>query len=307
MIEDVLLAATDLTRSYGRIAALRGLDLELRRGEILGFLGLNGAGKSTAMQLLAGAMSADRGSVSVCGHDLQRAGRTARRQIGYLPQSPPLYDDMRVSEYLRLIARIHGVASKSADSAVEHASAMCGLADVGKRLIGHLSGGYRQRVGLAQAVLHDPSVLILDEPTSGLDPAQIRDVRALVTALAPDRAIMVSTHILSEVRVLATRVMILHEGRVVHDAPNDASGGLLRVRFMHEPASADVLALPGVEAAERGSDGYWLLQTGEDAAAGVAEHAVNAGWGIVELIQHYDALEHLFLRLTAGETVTACA
>ncbi|MEQ8661720.1 MAG: ABC transporter ATP-binding protein, partial [Gammaproteobacteria bacterium] len=207
---DVLLAARGLTRRFGHRTALAGIDITLRRGEVLGFLGLNGAGKTTTMQILSGALVADAGRVEVCGHDLARAPRDARAALGYLPQTPPLYDDMLVDEYLALCARLHAIARSAVAAAVARARARCGLADVGGRLIRHLSRGYQQRVGIAQAIVHEPAVLILDEPTNGLDPAQIRDVRALLTGLAGERAVIVSTHVLGEVRTLATRIAILH-------------------------------------------------------------------------------------------------
>lgn len=307
MTEDMLLAATDLTRSYGRIRAVDGVQLQVGRGETLGLLGLNGAGKSTTLQILAGALSANRGRVSICGHDLAGDGRAARRLIGYLPQTPPLYDDMEVAEYLNFIARIQGVARSGLSDTVQRATARCGLSDVVGRLIRHLSQGYQQRVGIAQAVLHEPAVLLLDEPTNGLDPAQIRDVRELITSLAPQRATIVSTHILSEVRMLATRIVIMHEGRVVHDAPNGSALDTLRVSFAHQPQVEALTAIDGVVAAEWHEQGYWLLRCDEDCSPRVAECAVRAGWGIAEMIKNYDALEHLFLRLTAGDSVVAAA
>jgi len=300
--DDVLLAARGLGRRFGHRMALADVDITLHRGEVLGFLGLNGAGKSTTMQILAGALVADTGTVEVCGHDLARHGRAARRALGYLPQTPPLYDDMLVDEYLALCARLHGVPRRELAAAVGHARRRCGLDEVGARLIRHLSRGYQQRVGIAQAIIHDPAVLILDEPTNGLDPAQIRDVRTLIGALATERAVMVSTHVLGEIRLLATRIAILHQGRIVHDADNRASGGRVRVRFAHPPPPAALRGLAGVHAAEPLADGGFVIDLDDGAAAraAFADAASAAGWGLVELTSDYDALEHLFMRLTAG-------
>ena len=299
---DVLLAARGLGRRFGRRVALADVDITLRRGEVLGFLGLNGAGKSTTMQILAGALVADAGTVEVCGHDLRRDGRAARHALGYLPQTPPLYDDMLVDEYLALCARLHGVARRDLAGAVARARRRCGLDDVGARLIRHLSRGYQQRVGIAQAIIHDPSVLILDEPTNGLDPAQIRDVRSLIGELAAERAVMVSTHVLGEIRLLATRIAILHEGRIVHDADNRGAGGRVRVRFNRPPVPSAVCEVAGVHAAEPLGDGGFVIDLDDDASAraAFAATASAAGWGLVELTSDYDALEHLFMRLTAG-------
>ncbi|CAN0506056.1 unnamed protein product, partial [Phaeothamnion confervicola] len=174
------------------------------------------------MKILCGALAASSGTVDIVGHSLAAAPQAAKAELGYLPEVPPLYRDMLVKDYLRACARLHGVATDALSAAVARARQRCGLQDVGARLISHLSKGYQQRVGIAQAIVHEPQVLILDEPTAGLDPGQIRDVRELIRELGRDRAVIVSTHILPEVRALATRIMILHQGRVVHDAAASA-------------------------------------------------------------------------------------
>ncbi|MGR8921470.1 MAG: ABC transporter ATP-binding protein [Gammaproteobacteria bacterium] len=307
MSDEVLLAARGLRRAYGRITALSGVDVEIRRGEVLGFLGLNGAGKSTTMQILAGALAADAGTVTIAGHDLRRKPGAARAALGYLPQTPPLYDDMLVDEYLGFCAAIRGVARGARAGAVAAARGRCGLGDVGARLLRHLSQGYRQRVGIAQAIVHDPAVLILDEPTTGLDPAQIRDVRRLIAELAAGHAVMLSTHVLPEVRALASRVMILHEGRIVHDGPVDARQGHLRLRCGRPPPAAALRALPGVRAVNAdGADGF-LVDADAAAAPALAAAAVREGWDLLELTPDYDTLEQLFLRLTSGEPIERAA
>ncbi|MEX2479919.1 MAG: ABC transporter ATP-binding protein [Gammaproteobacteria bacterium] len=302
MTDDVLLAAHGLVRNFGRHQALCGIDLTLRRGEVLGFLGLNGAGKSTALQILAGALARHGGEITICGHDLERAPRAARAALGFLPQVPPLYDDMLVDEYLALCGRLHGLAGGALATALARARQRAGLGDCGNRLIRHLSQGFRQRTGIAQAILHDPPVVLLDEPTAALDPAQIRDVRELIRDLGRQHAVLVSTHILPEVRLLANRVMILHQGHIVHDAPVGAALGPVRIRFAHEPARAALIAIAGVHQAQRLDDGAWLLDIDQrlTSAETIASSAVAAGWGVRELIADYDALEYLFMRLTAG-------
>ncbi len=306
MSEQVLLAADGLTRSFGRQRAVDGVSLELRHGEVLGFLGLNGAGKTTTMQMLAGALAADAGRVTIAGHDLARQPAAARRALGYLPQTAPLYDDMRVDEYLRFCARARGLAGAGLARAVDRARARCGLSAVGRRLVRTLSQGYRQRVGLAQAIVHEPAVLILDEPTTGLDPAQIREVRALIGELAAERAILISTHILPEVRLLATRVAILHHGRVVHDAAGDAARRI-RVRLARDPGAPALKAIAGVGAVERAPGGDWLLAADAAVAGAVVAAAAEGDWGLSALVPDYDALEHEFLRVTAGEPAAAGA
>ena len=300
MNDEVLLAARGLSRYYGARQALCGVDIVLTRGEILGFLGQNGAGKSTTMQILCGALAASSGTVEIGGCDLASAPLAAKAQLGYLPEIPPLYRDMLVDDYLAACARLHGLAADAVRGAVASARQRCGLNDVGTRLIAHLSKGYQQRVGIAQAIVHDPQVLILDEPTAGLDPGQIREVRELIRELGRQRAIIVSTHILPEVRALATRIVILHHGRVVHDGQASAVRRL-RVRLRHDPGSAALCALPGVATVDIGPQG-WLLSVAdpEAAAQAFAAHAVAAGWGLIELDPDYDDLEQRFLALTSG-------
>ena len=303
-----LLAAHGLCRFYGARQALFDVDIVLARGEILGFLGQNGAGKSTTMQILCGALAAHAGSVTIGGHGLASAPRAAKALVGYLPEIPPLYPDMLVDDYLAACARVHGVGTEACAAAVARARQRCGLNDVGKRLISHLSKGYQQRAGLAQAIVHEPSVLILDEPTAGLDPGQIRDVRELIRELGRDRAVMISTHIRPEVRALATRFMILNHGRVVHDAPASKTRRL-RVRLRQDPGAEALAALAGVRDVSASGRGWLLTVDGdaEAAAEAFAKAAVAADWGVLELDPDFDDLEHLFMELTDGVAAASAA
>ena len=305
MADEVLVAARGLNRYYGNQQALHDVDITLKRGEVLGFLGLNGAGKTTTMKILAGALRPHGGAVEVAGISLEANPLQAKKSIGYLPEIPPLYAEARVHDYLVWCARLRGMPRGAIDAAVDQAGAQCGLADVGSRLIGHLSKGYQQRIGIAQAIVHNPAVLILDEPSSGLDPRQIRDVRDLIGTLARDRAIIISTHILPQVQVLATRIMILHRGRVAHDAPVEASRGRLRVRFQNELRPGVLDSIGGVHHARSTGGGCWDLEVdnGEAVARAVTERAVAEGWGLIELQPNFDGLEYLFMRLTAGQHV----
>lgn len=308
MMDEVLLAARGLTRYYGIHQVLHNIDMSLRRGEVLGFLGQNGAGKSTTMQILSGALMPSSGRVEICGASLATEPLEAKAELGYLPEVPPLYSDMLVDEYLSGCARLRRVEAGAIAEAVVRCRARCGLADVGQRLIGHLSKGYQQRVGIAQAIVHEPSVLVFDEPTAGLDPVQIRDVRALIRELGRDRAIIVSTHILPEVQTLASRIVILHHGRVVYDAPVAAASRWMRVRFLQDPGAGALAALIGVKSVTAAEDG-WVLEV-EDAkavAVAVTTRAVSANWGLLELHPNYDALEQLFMRLTTGGDSAAIA
>jgi len=194
---------------------IRDISLELKRGEVLGLLGHNGAGKSTTLQLLTGCLHPDSGEISVCGVDLVHQPITAKAHIGYLPEIPPLYRELNVNEYLKYAARLRGIDSASVNAALALAKQRCGLNGVGKKNISILSKGYQQRVGIAQAIIHQPDVIVLDEPTVGLDPAQIRDVRSLIRELGDSHSVILSTHLLSEVESVCDRVEILHTGELV--------------------------------------------------------------------------------------------
>jgi len=209
-----MIEVRNLTKRYGELTAIRDVSFSVARGEILGFLGPNGAGKTTTMRILTGYMPASSGTVAVDGFDVFENSFEVRRRIGYLPETPPLYTDMTVQSYLEFVARIKGVARMDIAAATERALQTCGLLDVRHRLTGHLSKGYRQRVGLAQALIHDPPVLVLDEPTIGLDPRQIIEIRKLIRTLAGDRTVILSTHILPEVSQICEKVVILAGGRI---------------------------------------------------------------------------------------------
>lgn len=219
-----MLHAHKLGRCYGPRVAVSALDLDLRQGEVLGLLGPNGAGKSTAMQLLSGNLAPSSGSVEICGVNLSAQPEAAKAHLGYLPEIPPLYRELAVGEFLRLAARLHRVPKAKLDAAVSQVLQRCGLDEVAKRLIGNLSKGYRQRLGIAQAIVHNPSVIILDEPTTGLDPLQIREIRELIATLGRTHGIILSTHILAEAEALCDRVLILRQGRAVF------GGGMAELR-----------------------------------------------------------------------------
>jgi len=209
-----MIEVRNLTKRYGELTAIRDVSFTVAQGEILGFLGPNGAGKTTTMRILTGFMPATSGSVAVDGFDVFDNSFEVRRRIGYLPESPPLYTDMTVEAYLHFVARIKGVSRSEISEATQRVLETCGLVDVVHRLTGHLSKGFRQRVGLAQALIHDPPVLVLDEPTIGLDPRQIIEIRKLIRHLAGNRTVILSTHILPEVSQICEKVVILSAGRI---------------------------------------------------------------------------------------------
>jgi ABC-2 type transport system ATP-binding protein len=226
-----MIEVANLSKRYGDLTAVQDLSFTAAPGEILGFLGPNGAGKTTTLRVITGFLPATSGTVRVSGFDVFEQSAEVRRRIGYLPESPPLYGDMTVVPYLRFAAKIHGVARGEVGAAVDRAIDTCGLTGVADRLLGHLSKGYRQRVGLAQALIHEPEVLILDEPTNGLDPGQIRDMLAFIRSLGAKRTIVLSTHILSQVLAACHKVVIINEGRVVLEAP---LGDLTRDRSLED-------------------------------------------------------------------------
>ncbi len=267
-----LIQARDVSKSYGVTRAVDKVSFEVRRGEIRGFLGPNGAGKSTTIRIVTGYLAADSGSVRIAGLDVATATLEARKRIGYLPESFPLYREMRVDEYLRFVAASHGLDRRRTAERIEYVLDALELARMTKRLTGTLSKGYRQRVGLAQAIIHDPDILILDEPTNGLDPHQIIEIRALLSNLARGKAILFSTHILQEISAICSRIMIIRGGRIIAD---DTPVELARAV---------------------GSEGTWeVVISGRDRLAD-AERA-KLGGGVVESdIEHRDGR---LLRLAA--------
>jgi len=306
---EAMIAVRDLTKSFGAVDAIRGISFEVGRGEIVGFLGPNGAGKTTTMRILAGVFPATSGEVRIAGHDPAREPLACRRAVGYFPEYAPFYPDLRVAAYLRFVARLKRVPRVERARTVERVLAGCGLEAVAGRRIGTLSKGYRQRVGLAQALCGDPPILVLDEPTIGLDPAQVVEIRALVARLRGDRTVFFSSHILSEVETLCERVIVVARGRVVGEGtPAELSARLGRRRRVvlrvdgPAPDVADALAgLAAVERVERGGDGAFVLEgrAGDDAARAAGEAMQRRGWAIRELREETPDLEAIFLDLVA--------
>lgn len=298
-----------LTKYYGDTPAIQDVCFSVQKGEILGFLGPNSAGKTTTMRILTGFMPPTAGTARVAGLDVTRDSLEIRRRIGYLPETVPLYPEMTVTGYLRYMAALHGVR-KPAD-AVERAMEACGLADRRDMLIGKLSKGYRQRVGLAQALVHDPEILILDEPTIGLDPRQIIEVRNLIKGLGGNHTIILSTHILPEVSQVCERVMIINKGRIVaEDTPERLTTRLRGSEQLYlqvgEPASDTVKRLrkvTGVQSVAEKEKGCYEIEYAleADPRPQIAELAVNEGWKLLELRRVSMSLEEIFLTLTTED------
>ena len=289
-----------LTKRYGGFTALHDVTFQVGRGEVVGFLGPNGAGKSTTMRILCGCIGASSGRARLAGHDVLDAPDEVKRRIGYLPEVPPLYPTMTVEDYVTFAARLKGVEDPAA--ATDRALGRVGLGDVRGRVIDHLSKGYRQRVGLAQALVHDPDVLVLDEPTSGLDPAQRKEIRELLTELAAgDRTVVLSTHVLAEVEAVCERVVIINRGRVVamdsiEALANRSHRVRLRVARPSEALPAALHTVAGVSTVQGDADGSWLVSADRDVREPVAAAAVP--FGLLELGAGQN-LEDVYLQLTA--------
>jgi ABC-2 type transport system ATP-binding protein len=307
-----------LTKRYGRVTAVHDVSFRVERGEILGFLGPNGAGKTTTMRILTGYMPATEGKAIVAGFDVFDQPIEAKRRTGYLPETPPLYPDMSVSEYLDFVAKIKGVPSADRRARVQSVMGRTRVTDMANRLCGKLSKGYKQRVGLASALIHNPDVLILDEPTAGLDPKQIIETRELIKELAGDHTIILSTHILPEVAQTCQRVVIINKGRVVAvDTPDNLTARLRGSETMYlqldangADAAASIGAVPGVtrvvEADRRdGMIGYEVdSESGRDVRRDLARAVVSSGWGLLEMRPMRMSLEDVFLSLTTEEVST---
>ncbi|MGH9869469.1 MAG: ATP-binding cassette domain-containing protein [Candidatus Polarisedimenticolia bacterium] len=307
-----MIEVVHLTKTFGGRPAVRDVSFQVKQGEILGFLGPNGAGKTTTMRILTCFMPATSGTARVGGFDVFEQSMEVRRRIGYLPENPPLYNEMTVRSYLDFVGRIKGVASRQMKARIDAVSSQCGLKDVLGRVIGHLSKGYRQRVGLAQALINDPPVLILDEPTAGLDPAQIVEIRQVIKGLAGEHTIVFSTHILPEVTATCSSVVIINYGQAVVAGPlSELAAGRgntialrLQVARDDERIAGDLGAQPGVLSVSReaGRPGAYALKLdgGGDQRERIAAHVVQRGWGLTEMTPLTPSLEDIYLSLTGG-------
>ena len=307
-----MVSADRLTKLYGRRVAVSAVSFQVAAGEILGFLGPNGAGKTTTMRMLTGFVPPSSGTATIAGHDIRTEPREAKAKLGYLCETPPVYREMTVAGYLRFVAEIKGVAPANRRALIDRALTLCGLGEVAHRVIGHLSKGYRQRVGLAQAILHRPPVLILDEPTVGLDPRQVIEIREVIRGLAGEQAVVLSTHILPEVQKTCSSVVIINEGKIVAaDSIENLVTGLGRFRTLRLRVARDLPelaaklgALPGVSDARKESPGTYLLRVdgGEGAEARVAAAVIASDAGLVALSPERAGLEEIFLKLVTQET-----
>jgi len=318
-MSEAMISIEGLSKSYGTTQALRGVSFEVPRGQVVGFLGPNGAGKTTAMRILAGYALPTAGTATVAGIDVVLNSLASRRMIGYLPENNPLYEEMMVLDFLAFVAQVRGIAPAEQRQRIKNAVEHCGLKSVISKDIVQLSKGFRQRVGLAQAIIHDPDLLILDEPTSGLDPNQIVEIRHLIKELGQQKTVILSTHILSEVQSTCGRVLIINEGKLVADDSPErlvlGEGGTIHVvltsRLGNALQAAEVQSIlahiPGVSSVETaeaegaGTLGFALGYGKEDPRRALFEAAVKNGLLLLEVRRKHVSLEETFRKLTAGE------
>lgn len=309
-----MISVSHLTKEYAGRVAVDGISFEVAPGEIVGFLGPNGAGKSTTMRILSGYLPPTSGTATVGGKDVFRDSLEVRRQVGYMPENAPLYLDMGVKEYLHYRGALKGLRGKDLRLRTGEVMDLCGVTDVRRRLIGNLSKGYRQRVALADALIHSPPLLILDEPTNGLDPTQIRGVRELLRSLRPQHTILLSTHILSEVEQTCDRVVMIHHGRIkANDTPRNLTRSLRAAGtvFVELQGSKDVPqkldGIPGVrkvtaEKADKGWQAYSLrIESNTDVRDDIQALATAEQWKIRELHRQLPSLEDVFIELAASD------
>lgn len=313
-LDTPMIAIQDLSKVYGPTHALRGISFEVPRGQVVGFLGPNGAGKSTTMKILTGYVMPTEGKVKVAGIDVESSPVEARSHIGYLPESNPLYDDMMVQEYVEYMADMRQLPASTRQSSIQGAIERCGVGPVRGKTIRELSKGYRQRVGLAQAILHDPDLLILDEPTTGLDPNQILEIRSLIRELGQEKTVLMSTHVLPEVQATCSRVLIVSDGQIVaDDTPQSltAEGGTIRMVVGARSGAADAGKIRGVlsnapgvgevlddETSENDAVAFTLKYGNDDPRRALFDAVVQNEWILLSLEHRQVSLEETFRRLT---------
>jgi ABC-2 type transport system ATP-binding protein len=307
-----MIEVRNLTKKYGDRTAINNLTFSVGKGEILGFLGQNGAGKTTTMKILTGFMPATSGTAAIGGFDVFENPLEVKKKIGYLPENPPIYPELLVFEYLSFVADLRGISKSEKSNKIDRVIERCNLGDVRRRLIGNLSKGYRQRVGLAQALIHDPEVLILDEPTVGLDPKQVNEARGLIKSLRSDKTVIYSTHILSEVSATCDRIIVIDKGNIVAQEainPMGAAGGLVKteivVRKISEGLKSKLSSVEGVKEVHISSNGTQRLivetEAREEVMAEVSRVVVESDSGLIRMSPVQQALEEYYLSLITGK------
>lgn len=304
-MEEPIVRVEHLSHRYRVQWAIRDINFEVNQKGILGLLGSNGAGKSTTMNIICGVLNQTEGTVYINGIDTRENPVEAKKYIGFLPQKPPLYTDHNVDEYLTYCAHLRLMDDKKVREAVEIAKERCGIAHFSKRLVKNLSGGYQQRLGIAQAIVHNPKFVVLDEPTNGLDPNQILEIRGLIHEIARDHAVLLSTHILSEVEAICDQIKMIEHGQLIFSGTLEEFHGCIHsnsliAKFNNPPTENELRQIPGIIQIQKLEDGYYRMQFEADAhiTRRIAETAVVQGWGLSEIHKENVSMEEVFAQLS---------
>jgi ABC-2 type transport system ATP-binding protein len=314
MTQETLLSVKGLSHSFDGNKAIENINFELQRGEVVALLGANGAGKSTTLNIITGNVTPDAGEVLIQNNNIRSAPRLAKKNLGYLPDTPPLYRELTVREFLNFAARIHNVEKSLISKSVDHVIEACGLNSVDKKLIALLSKGYKQRVGIAQAVVHNPALVILDEPTVGLDPVQIQDIRSLLEELSKNHSVLLSTHLLAEAESTCNRVLIIDQGTLLLDQSLEvlnkgSSIGMdskrVKLRFNGNPSIDELKAIPGCESVSCGQYGKYICRYSDASfIQQVQSQGLQKDWKLYEISSISGSLEQVFLDLIMRDSVT---
>jgi ABC-2 type transport system ATP-binding protein len=311
MTQEILLAVKDLCHSFDSHKAVHNIDFELHRGEVVALLGANGAGKSTTLNIITGNLTADSGEITICGSNVATHPKEAKANLGYLPDTPPLYRELTVGEYLRFAARIHRVSKVNTALRIRYAIEVCGLGAVEKKLIANLSKGFKQRVGIAQAIIHNPALVILDEPTVGLDPLQMRDIRALLNELSNNHTVLLSTHLLAEAETTCNRVLIIDQGSLLLDQTlenlnqnsSDGKTQRIKLRFHGSPSIDELNAIPGCESVSCSQYGKYICRYADTQfIQQVQARSLEKNWQLYEISSISGTLEQVFLDLVMRDS-----
>ena len=302
MSQELLLSVENLSCGYDGKEAIHDLNFEIRRGEVVALLGTNGAGKSTTLNVISGNIKPDCGTVKICGQDISIRPKQAKINLGYLPDTPPLYRELNVYEYLQFTARIHGVSAAHSKLSVDKSLEVCGLTEVRSKLIANLSKGFKQRVGIAQAIIHNPALVILDEPTIGLDPVQMQDIRSLLNELSSNHSVLLSTHMLAEAESTCDRVLIIDEGSLLLDQTlqelNKGPGKRIKLRFNGNPTIEELNSIPGCESVSCSQYGNFICRFSDASfIQQVQSKSLQNSWQLYEIAPVASSLEHVFLDL----------
>lgn len=299
------LKANGLSRLFGPNVAVNDISFDLSKGEVLGFLGPNGAGKSTTMRMLTGNLAPSKGTVEICGINIVEEPKKAKENIGYLPEMRPLYKEFKVNEFLKIAAKLHNIPSSKVNESINVAMEKCGLTHMSNRLIENLSNGYQQRVGIAQAIIHNPEIVILDEPTVGLDPIQIREIRKLIKEIGKEHSVILSTHILPEVEIVCDRVQIIDKGNLVfhgsiEDLKQQRRGNKLLVGLKKVPTLKKLQSLFDIVKIEKSEDALHVIQfkTNDIDVEKFITTSIKEKWGLYQISPHITSLEDTFVQLT---------